>query len=162
MKTQTHEPSKAHNGLGPGGEEGQLWGVITSLPRTAARSEICPVSVLGDHLSRQTVSLFLGPSYIQSAIPPLRIILRLKMLQWFGAFMSPGGPLDTSRGIILDLDTLLLLEMHASSFWQALNLTFPSVAPNVGPPAYAQYYLLISHVPLLGSTVTPTPTSHQQ
>lgn len=50
-RTHTHEPSEAPNGLGPGEENGQLRGIITSVPRTVARPEIRAFPVAGGHLS---------------------------------------------------------------------------------------------------------------
>ena len=63
MRTQTRKPSEAQDVLGPGEENGQLWGVITSVLRTVASPETHPITELAGHLSRQAASLLLGPSF---------------------------------------------------------------------------------------------------
>lgn len=43
--------------------------------------ETHPFTVLGGSLRRQAATLLLGPTYFQSSTPPLRVTLRLRMLQ---------------------------------------------------------------------------------
>lgn len=117
------------------------------------------------------VSLLLGPSYFQSSIPPPRITLSLQDAAvalgtyepWGGGWGGGWGGAGHTKGYNFGLG--YPRRNACLTYLRASPASHIFCGPNVGPPASAQHFLQIPwrspHSPL-GSTVSPTPTFHQQ